>query len=117
MPNLLVSGFETPWTSTNPARLAAATDPFSVAALASLRLAATENSSGVAAEYVPASPVNLSMYDELRFWVNADRAADGTPDRPFFLELCLVQAGVERRWLVPVNEPGVWEHHRIGLTG
>src|SRR5437870_4758452 len=31
--------------------------------------------------------LDLSQFDELRFWVYSDRQADGTPIRPFFLEM------------------------------
>lgn len=43
--------------------------------------------------------LDLTSHDELRLWVRADRLADGTPERPFFLEARLGSA------LLPIGDP------------
>lgn len=60
--------------------------------------------------------VDLSQHDELRFWLRASRAADGTPERPFFLELRAGSAALpigdpQNTWqrFLPVAKPGAWE--------
>lgn len=67
-------------------------------------------------------PLDLRSFDELRLWLWADRPADGTPQRPFFLALRLGSAALPlgdagNPWyrLLPVGESGVWEHVRVSL--
>src|SRR6266571_1433985 len=64
-------------------------------------------------------PLDLSSLPELRFWARGYAPADGRPPSPFRLELGYRDAGDaagdERSWLVPVDQPGRWEEHRIGL--
>ncbi len=64
-------------------------------------------------------PLDLSSAGELRFDALGGAAAEGTDARPFLVEFGFVdagdQAGDEHRWLVPVERPGRWEPHRIGL--
>ncbi len=64
-------------------------------------------------------PLDLSSLPELRFWARGYAPADGRPSAPFRLELGYRDvgdaAGDEHTWLVPVDQPGRWEEHRIGL--
>ena len=63
--------------------------------------------------------LDLSSLPELRFWARGYASADGRPATPFRLELGYRDAGDaagdEHSWLVPVDQPGRWEEHRIGL--
>jgi hypothetical protein len=64
-------------------------------------------------------PLDLSSLPELRFWARGYAPADGRPAAPFLLELGYRDAGDaagdEHSWLVPVDQPGRWEEHRVGL--
>lgn len=64
-------------------------------------------------------PLDLSSLPELRFCARGYVPADGRPTTPFRLELGYRDAGDaagdEHSWLVPVDRPGRWEEHRIGL--
>jgi hypothetical protein len=64
-------------------------------------------------------PLDLSSLLELRFWARGYAPADGRSSAPFRLELGYRDtgdaAGDEHSWLVPVDQPGHWEEHRIGL--
>ena len=64
--------------------------------------------------------LDLTNFDELRLWVYADRAADGTPANPFVLELTLGSAALglddpANTWAryLPASKPGVWEPVRL----
>jgi hypothetical protein len=120
MPNMLVHGFEEPWVSSDPTRFGSALDPLAVAGQHSLRLTAASGAQGATASYTPASPTDLTGFDELRFWLYADQVADGSTARPFLLELGYDDAGDtagdQHRWVVPVTRPRAWEQHRIGLA-
>ena len=66
--------------------------------------------------------LDLRAFDELRLWLHSDRLADGTPARPFFLELRLgsdalavdAPANTWQRYL-PVTRAGEWELVRVNL--
>lgn len=120
MPSTLVHDFETPWVSSDPARLGCALDPVAAAGEHSLRLTAAAGAGGAMATFTPGTPSDLTPYDELRFWLYADQAADGSTTRPFLLELgyedAADAAGEQHRWLVPVGRSRAWEQHRIGLA-
>jgi hypothetical protein len=70
-------------------------------------------------EFLPLAPLDLGAFDELRFWIRSDVAADGSPAAPFYLEFSYVDAGDlpgdEHRWFVPVNGRLTWEQRRIGI--
>jgi len=121
MSSTTVSGFEHGWTSSNPTLLDSEVSEFRVQGTGSLHLTAHAGAASVTAAFTPATPLDLSGYDELRLWTYASRAADGTPRAPFLLELSYVDAadspGEEHRWLVPVNGRRTWEQHRFGITG
>jgi hypothetical protein len=111
---------EPAWASLAPALLQTATDAaVFVAGTASMRLTAQPLATNAVAEFVPGAALNLNNFDELRFWVRASQAADGTTARPFFLEFSYLDAGdlpgEEHRWFVPVNTPDRWEQRRIGI--
>ncbi len=68
------------------------------------------------------APVDLTSFDEIRLWINGDRAADGTPSRRFYLEMRLGSAvmplndpGNSWRRYLPVAEAGSWEVVRLSL--
>lgn len=109
------------WASSNNALLDVSVDSatYFVEGAGSNKLAASGGASNQYAEFVPPGPLDLSGYDELRFWVRSLRAAAGTPVSPFFLELSYVDqndaAGEVHRWYVPVGRRATWEHHRIGV--
>jgi hypothetical protein len=121
MPSTTIDDFETAWVSTDPARLKSTTSSFAVSGATSLLVTTTGGAAGAAVTYFPDAPMDLRDHDELRFWCHADQAADGSTRSPFLLELGYVDdadaPGEEHRWLVPVNRPGLWEHHRIGIAG
>lgn len=111
---------DTLWTSSNPVLLAVSVDPQGAApGSASNRLVAESGASGVFAEFAPAAAMDLSQFEELRFWIRADRPADGSARTPFFLEFSYIDAGdapgEEHRWFVPVNQANTWEQRKIGL--
>lgn len=120
MPSVIVHGFEQPWSSSNPALLESSVSGFGVQGTGSLHLLAHSGAAGVAVSFAPATPLDLSAFDDLRLWAYASRAADGRPSTPFLLELSYVDAadapGEEHRWLVPVNRRRTWEQHRFGIA-
>jgi hypothetical protein len=120
MSSLLVHDMDTVWASLAPPLLQLAPDTeVSVQGAASMRLTAQTGATNAVAEFVPAVALDLNAFDELRFWVRAARAADGSALNPFFLEFSYLDAndlpGEEHRWFVPVNSPNRWEQRRIGI--
>jgi hypothetical protein len=117
----MVHDFEQVWSSSNPTLLDSSVSDFRTQGTGSLQLVAHPGAAGVAVSFVPATPLDLSAFDELRLWAYASRAADGTPRAPFLLELSYLDAadapGEEHRWLVPVNRRRTWEQHRFGIAG
>jgi hypothetical protein len=117
----MVHGFENGWSSSNPTLLDSSVSAFRIQGTGSLQLTAHAGAAGVAAGFTPATPLDLSAYDELRLWTYASRAADGTPRAPFLLELSYLDAadipGEKHQWLVPVNRRRTWEQHRFGIAG
>jgi hypothetical protein len=67
-------------------------------------------------------PVDLTNFDEIRLWINSDRAADGTSSRRFYLEMRLASVAMPlndpgntwQRYL-PVAEAGSWDSLRFSL--
>jgi hypothetical protein len=67
-------------------------------------------------------PVDLTNFDEIRFWINSDRTADSTPGRRFYLEIRLASAALLLRdpnnsWqrYLPVAQAGTWDCVRVSL--
>ena len=64
-------------------------------------------------------PLDLSSLPELRFWARGYAPADGRPSPRSGWSWATGNAGDaagdEHTWLVPVDQPGRWEEHRIGL--
>lgn len=120
MSNLLVHNMGTAWASNSPTLLQVSvdTETFSEGP-ASNRLAVGAGAQNASVEYVPAAPLNLSEFEELRFWVKCSQASEGSPERPFVLEFSYLDAqdaaNEEHRWFVPVNQAGHWEQRRIGI--
>jgi hypothetical protein len=123
MASLVLDTMDGAWTSLAPATLKVTADT-AVTALpgaASNRLEAAAAAADADAERVLPASLDLRAFDELRFWVRADRGADGSAQAPFFLELSYVDDGDtpadDHRWLVPVNGAGKWWQCRIGIEG
>lgn len=123
MSSLVLHMMGTGWTTSDPARLQVAVDPAqtTVPDAASTRLAATAAPGGARAELTLPAARDLGAYEELRFWVRGDRPADGSPARPFYLEVSYADdadaPGEEHRWYVPVTRAQRWEQRRIGIEG
>jgi len=65
---------------------------------------------------------DLTNFRELRLWMLGERPADGTPSRPFFLEmrmgsaaLALNAAGNTWQRYLAVSQAGVWEPVRVSI--
>ena len=119
MSQLLVHAMDTAWT-TSGAALAASVEPTGVPGItgASNRLVASGAATATATTTFGAGGLDLRAFDELRFWIIADRRADGSAAAPFYLELFYIDLSnpaLEFRWFVPVNASGVWEQRAIGL--
>src|SRR2546422_756303 len=120
MPSIVVHDMDSAWQSSAPA-LSVAVDPavFVGTGPASNRFTATTAAVNATAAFNPAAPLDLGLFDELRFWILGDRAADGSSTSPFYLELFYVASSapaLEHRWFVPVNRAGQWEHHIVGFA-
>lgn len=121
MSGLLIDDLNTAWNSSNAAVFptATTTEMDLVRSRTSNRFAVLPGALNEFAELLPAAPLDLSEFDELRFWVRASRRASGTPRHPFFLEFSYTDTNdlpaEEHRWFVPVNQPGRWEQRRIGI--
>lgn len=119
MSNVLVHGMNMAWVSSAAALV------ITVEAVAppgaggsSNRFVAASGALSATASFDPAAPLDLSPYDEVRFWIQAERRADGSIAAPFYLEFFYIDASnpaAEFRWFVPVNAAGGWEQHVIGL--
>jgi hypothetical protein len=120
VPSALLHAMAAPWTSSTAA-LSVTVEPVGPDGPGSSnRVTAPFGATGATATFTPAAPLDLSAFDELRFWVNADRPADGSAGAPYWLELSYRDAadlpGEEHRWFVPINAEGVWEQRRIGIA-
>ena len=119
MSHLLVHDMDAAW-ATSGAALAITVEPTGVPGIvgASNRFVASGAASATATMTFGAAGLDLRGFDELRFWIIADRRADGTSNAPFYLELFYIDLGspaIEFRWFVSVNASGHWEHRTVGL--
>lgn len=121
MSNLLVHNMDTAWTSSNPTVLQVTVDnqTFFVEGTGSNRVAAPSGAPNAFAAFVPSNPLDLSQFEELRYWILGSAPADGSTTSPYYLEFSYIDAGdtpgEEHRWFVPVNQTGTWEQRRIGI--
>ena len=119
MSNVLIHSMDSAWISTSPALSVGIDDQLVVEGVASNLLASPGGALGESVHYEPPAPLDLRLFDELRFWVRADRVADGSLEAPFYLEISYQDAndaaGEEHRWFVPINQRQLWEHRRIGM--
>lgn len=120
MSHIVIHDMDAAWASSNPSALSAQPDAgYLVEGAGSTLLSAQPGALGAYIELTPGSALDLTGFEEIRFWIRADQEADGSPSRPFFLELSYTDAadaaGEEHRWLVPVNQRGTWEQRRIGI--
>ena len=69
------------------------------------------------AEHIFTTPLDLSAFAELRFWLRSTRAADGSAAKPFYLAFEVANDSLGLSWqrLLPVRQPGRWELHRLWL--
>jgi hypothetical protein len=121
MSSTVVHAFDVGWVSSAPAlQVSVDTDAFVGAGPASNRLDAPAGAAGATASVTPGAPLDLSGFDELRFWIRSTRTADGSQQAPFLLELSFTDAndsvGETHAWFVPVNRRDVWEQRRIGIA-
>lgn len=121
MPSLVVHAMDVAWISSAAALQVTVDSAGAVGTPGpSNRLQAPLGAAGATATFTPAAPIDLSAFDELRFWIDSDRAADGTAAAPFWLELSYHDVADlpadEHRWFVPVNAEGAWEQRRIGIA-
>jgi hypothetical protein len=119
VPSTVIHAMDAPWSSSSAA-LSVTVEPIGATGSGpSNRMSAPLGAVGATATFTPAAPLDLSAFDEVRFWVNADRPADGTAGAPFWLELSYRDVGdlpgEEHRWFVSVNAEGAWEQRRIGI--
>lgn len=70
----------------------------------------------------PLPNLDLTNFDDIRFWLSADRPASGTPERPFYLEIRLASAalglsnaGNTWRRFLPVQNTDNWDLVRLHL--
>ena len=66
---------------------------------------------------------DLSSFEEIRLWLHSNRPANGSPERPFYLELRLASAAMglehpDNLWYryFPVFEVRAWESIRLSLV-
>ncbi len=119
MPSTVVDAMDIAWISSGPA-LQISVEASGAGPGSSNRLRAPLGALGATATFTPAAPLDLSAFEELRFWINADRRADGSAQAPFWLELSYHDVADlpadEHRWFVPVNAEETWEQRRIGIA-
>src|SRR5207253_1929933 len=95
------------WTSSDSTVLKVTVDnqTFFVEGAGSNRIAAPSGAVNAFAEFVPSTPLDLSEFEELRFWILGNTPADGSTTSPFYLEFSYTDAGdilgEEHRWFVP----------------
>ncbi len=131
VPSLVIDSFAAaaPWTAEDPVgapsaevTLIAVTDTFApVGNASSLRIEVTPAGGGHRIERNVA-PIDLTTFDELRWWVRADRIGDGSPSAPMRLRAELGSAALPigsamNTWhrLVPVTRSNTWELVRVAL--
>jgi hypothetical protein len=120
MSQTIVHNMDNPWTSSNPAALSVSADSqLMISGAASNHIVSGGGALAAFAEFVPGALLDLSQFDELRFWVRASLPADGSSGQPFVLEFSYVDqndaAGEQHQWFVPVNLKNTWEQRRIGI--
>jgi hypothetical protein len=86
-----------------------------------MEIQATADAQGHRVERTLAA-VDLTAFADLELWVRSDRAADGSEDRPFFLELRLGSnalaigaGGNDWHRLIQVEAPNVWQPVPLAL--
>jgi hypothetical protein len=120
MSSAIVHALDTAWVASAAAlQITVDTETFVGEGPASNRLDAPDGAAGATATATPAAPIDLSGFDELRFWIRSSRPANGSQDAPFFLEFSFSDAndapGAPHTWLVPVNRADTWEQRRLGV--
>ncbi len=132
MPSLTIDPLDNaaPWTALAPdgvtpsteLSLAIDTTQFPPAAVTSARVTGSASALNHTLRRSFAA-VDLTHLNELRLWIRGDRPADGTPGRPFVLEMRLASAAVPlndaantwQRYL-PISQAGVWEPVRVSIA-
>lgn len=122
MAHQVLHGTGSTWGSSDPARLAISdgTPHPLLPGVPVHRLIATDTAAGVSGDFTPATPLDLTPYDELRLWVRADRAANQREQTPFYLAFAFTDANdapdETHEWVLPVNRADRWEQRRIGIA-
>jgi hypothetical protein len=117
MSHLVVHDMDSAWTASGAA-LTIAVDATSAPGIGGASNRFTGTGAAPDTATLALAPLDLTGFDELRFWMSSDRPADGSTAAPFYLEIFytdLSAPGTEFRWFVPVNREGEWEQHAIGL--
>lgn len=132
MPSVLIDSMDTPglWTALAPdgvtpsleLQLAVNSNRRPNAQDLSAKITASANSVGhTLRRTIPA--LDLTKFDELRMWTYSDRLADGSAQRPLFLEMRVASAAMPlshpgntwKRYL-PVTQAKVWAPARFTIT-
>jgi hypothetical protein len=72
MSQTIVHNMDNPWTSSNPAALSVSADSqLMISGAASNHIVSGGGALAAFAEFVPGALLDLSQFDELRFWVRA----------------------------------------------
>ena len=119
MPSIAVHDVAQPWASAAPG-LTSTAAPGPVPGVPGVRVEADGVPAGSEATLALPAPLDLTAFEELRFWARTDRAGEGTASRPFLAEIGYDDAGDgpadDHHWLVPLGRAHRWEQHRIGLA-
>ena len=116
----MIHTMDTAWTSSNLALLDVAVDTaVTIGESTGSNRFRANGAANQTVVFTPAVPLDLSTVDELRFWIRSSRAADGSDERPFYLEFAYTDAGDTptdvHRWFMAINRQGAWEQRRIGI--
>ncbi len=120
MSSVLMDDMTVPWTAVGAGfTVSADTIAPHTEAPGSNLLELAPGSSGDHVRTVLTAPLDLTEYDEIRFWVRAHTVAAGTRQWPFLLQFEYDDVGDlptdEHRWFIPVNRADRWEQRRIGI--
>ncbi len=133
MPSIVVDPMDdtTPWSAFGPDGVTPSTE-LSLVNDSSKPRAGSETHAGLVSATANAlnhvlrrnlAPLDLTKFNELRFWVYSNRSADSYPSRPLFLEIRLASVAVPlgdpgNTWqrYIPVSQTSVWEPVRVTIA-
>lgn len=121
MSELLIHDMDTAWASPKKPMFEAtsiASSPWGDTGTCN-RVIAQAGAAGSTILFKPLPPLDLSQFDELRFWIRGSTRADGSDKSPFYLSFSFHDSadlpGDTHNWLVPINTADRWEQRRIGI--